>query len=333
LGNLLFDWQPKQAVAYWEQSRTLDPSFAIVHRNLALAYARQENALDKGIASLERAIALGGKYPIHFFELDDMYEAAGVAPEKRLALLEKHHASVSSRDDALAREIGLKVFAGKHDEAIHLMSGRRFNVWEGGARFSVHDSWTDAHLLRGHRHFAAKRHSEALSDYQKALEFPEGLQTARHRTGGRFPEVAYWIGVAQEALGKGQDAKRTWQEIAEAQVGSGADDILATADTAVLRAYQALALAKLGRKAEADAVFNKLIASAKTSLNGTEKADFFAKFGEGQTARQRTAQAHFVSGLGYLGLGETNNARAELKRALETRPDHLGAKDALARLQ
>jgi tetratricopeptide (TPR) repeat protein len=46
LGNLLFDWQPEEAVKAWEQSARLDPSFAIVHRNLALAYAHQKPERD-----------------------------------------------------------------------------------------------------------------------------------------------------------------------------------------------------------------------------------------------------------------------------------------------
>ena len=37
LGNLLYDWQPEEAARLWETSAALDPSFAIVHRNLAIA--------------------------------------------------------------------------------------------------------------------------------------------------------------------------------------------------------------------------------------------------------------------------------------------------------
>ena len=40
---------------------------------------------------------------------------------------------MQKRDDALSREIGLKIFAGKYDDAIALMTGRTFSVWEGGS--------------------------------------------------------------------------------------------------------------------------------------------------------------------------------------------------------
>ena len=331
LGNLLFDWQPREAIALWEKSRALDPEFAIVQRNLGMAYARVENAAGKAIASLEKAVAAPRKHAIHFFELDALYEAAGIAPEKRLAMLEQNHSVVAERDDALAREIQLKVFAGKYDEAIRLMTNRRFNVWEGGARFSVHDSWTDAHLLRGHQHFAAKRFKDALADYERALEFPEGLQTARHRTGGRFPEVAWWTGLAMEALGQQERATKLWAEVAETRIGSGNDDILATADSTVLRFYRALAQGRLGHKGAATEVFTRLVKSGASALKKAETSDFFAKFGEGQTPKQREAQAHFISALGYTGLGDTAEATRELQAALAARPDHVGAQDLLRR--
>jgi tetratricopeptide (TPR) repeat protein len=330
LGTLLFDWQPAEAIRLWETSRSLDPSFPIVHRNLAAAYARQENALDKAIASLEKAVALGTRHAIHFFELDQLYEAAGVSPEKRLATLEKHHAIVVERDDALAREVALKVNMGKYDEALALMHGRRFNVWEGGARFSVHDYWTDAHLLRGHRRLAAGQAKEALADYQAALEFPENLQVARFRRGGRHPEIMYWIGTAHDALGDTARARESWKEAAAELPKVGGDDILPTTDRTVLLYYQALALARLGDKGRAAALFEQLVRSGQGALAKKEKVDFFAKFGEAQTERARVAQAHYISGLGYSGLGDQEKARQAFQKALEASPDHLGAKTLLA---
>jgi tetratricopeptide (TPR) repeat protein len=332
LGNLLFDWQPAEAVKLWERSRDLDGSFPIVHRNLAAAYARHENRLDKAIASLERAVAQGAPHAIHFFELDQLYEAAGAQPEKRLALLEKHHAVVNERDDALAREVQLKVVMGKYDDAIRLMTGRRFNVWEGGARFNVHDVWTDAHLLRGHQYLAAGRNKEALADYERSLAFPETLSVARFRGGGRHAEVTYWIGVAHEALGDAEKARAAWKEASAELPRVGQDDILPTTDRTVLLYYQARALGKLGERDRAAALFQRLVKSGAGALAQGDKVDFFAKFGEQQTQRARLAQAHYIAGLGHAGLGDTQAAQREFTQALAASPDHLGSKTALARL-
>jgi tetratricopeptide (TPR) repeat protein len=331
LGNLLYDLQPEEAVSHWETSRKLDPSFAIVHRNLGSAYARQEKGLDQAIASLEQAVATG-RHPIHFFELDGLYEAAGAPAEKRLAVLEKHRDVVTERDDATARLVALEVWAGKYDDAIRLMTGRRFNVWEGGARFSVHDNWTDAHLLRGRSQLAAGRPKEAVKEFETALDFPSNLQVARFRTGGRFAEGAWWRGVALEAAGDAEGARKAWTEAAARIPDVGNDDILPATDRTVLLYYQALATRKLGQEQQATALFRSLIRSGTQALNAKRETDFFAKFGDAASENSRRAQAHYIRGLGHLGLGEKAEAQREFGEALQLNPAHTNAKVELAGL-
>jgi tetratricopeptide (TPR) repeat protein len=324
LGNLLFDWQPEEAIKLWGKSVSLGATFPIVYRNLAIAYSRQEKgvALDKAIASLEKAVSFEDKYAIHFFELDQLYEAAGTAPEKRLAILEKNHATVTERDDSLSREISLKVNMGKYDDAIELMQGRKFNIWEGGARFNVNNCWTDAHLLRGHRHFAAGRYKQALANYQSSVEFPENLRASESRGGRRNAEVQYWIATAYEALRDKQQAAKFWTESSSAD--RMRDD---------QRYYKALSLRKLGKNENVEGIFKDLVKSGNEELQRTSsQIDFFAKFGQQQSQRSRLADAHYKAGLGYLGLNEKGKARRKFNQALEAGPDHLGAKTMLAQL-
>ena len=60
--------------------------------------------------------ALPDRLPLHLAELDELYQAAGIAPEKRLSVFEEHQEMVSQRAEALSREIGLLVLAGRYDE-------------------------------------------------------------------------------------------------------------------------------------------------------------------------------------------------------------------------
>ncbi len=322
LGNLLFDWQPDEAVALWERSAALDPAFPIAHRNLAIAYSHQAkgNSLDKAIASLERAVALPRPYARHFFELDQLYEAAGTQPEKRLERLERHADVVALRDDAQARAIALKVVLGKHDEAIAMMSGRAFEVWEGDS-LSVAEHWTDAHLLRGQRHLQAGRNREALADFDAADRIPDNLPSERRGRGGRSSESAYWIGCAREALGEIDAAKKSWQEAVSAERGG---------DRAQF--YRARALEKLGQGEKAVEVFHRLLESGNERLAEGGSIDFFAAFGEQQSQRARLASAHYAAGLGHQGLRQTDKARLEFEKALEISPDHLGARRAMRSL-
>lgn len=319
LGNLLYDWQPQQAVSAWEKSASLDPAFPIVHRNLAVAYAHsgQPDGTARAIASLEKAVSLPGpRYAMHFAELDRLYEEAGKPPADRLKLLEANHDVVATRDDALARAITLKVFAGKLDDAIQLLSGRRFSVWEGGS-LNVRDPWTNAHILRGHEHRAAGRHQDAIASYERALTFPENLSSERLDSARRRAEVAYWTGVARDAMGDRAGARAAWESAASgaaAPEGRGRDPQLEAADQ---RFYEALALRKLGREEAARVRLTSLLEMATSAV--------------GQTPA-RQAMARYLAGLAHIGLNRPEQGRLELQKALELRPDLLPAKVALGPL-
>jgi len=159
LGNVLYDWQPEEATKMWEASTALDPSFAIVHRNLATAYAHQkpQGDLSRAIAEMEKAVAAERKYPLHFAELDELYEQAGTPLEKRLPWFDRNAAVVAQRDDAQNRAVALKVATGSYDDAIRMMTGRQFAVAEG-ANLNVSEHWTDAHILRAQKNIPAKRY-------------------------------------------------------------------------------------------------------------------------------------------------------------------------------
>ncbi len=320
LGNLLYDIQPERAIEEWERSRQLDNSFSIVHRNLGLAYARVENDVSKAMASLEKAVACNSKDPRLYYELDLLYETGGVPPQKRLALLEKNHDVVLRRDDALSREIALLVQLGRYDKAIDLLSGHHFHVWEGGGQ--IHNVYVDAHLSRGEDYLIAGKYREALQDFLAALDYPQNLEVARPYRGGREPQIDYFIGAAYGALGDAERAREYFEKSVE-QKYEGSE----------IGYYQGLAFRKIGKNEEAKRMFEGLIRAGKERLETAPSMDFFAKFGEKQSVMIRTANAHYLLGLGYLGMDNKEEARAEFKKALEMNINHLGAKRQLERLE
>ena len=90
LGNLLMDIQPEAAIEAWKTAEKLDPSFAMVHRNLGWAAARRDATLDNAITEYEKAIAADPKEPVFYYELDRVYEVANTDPQKRYAMLDAH---------------------------------------------------------------------------------------------------------------------------------------------------------------------------------------------------------------------------------------------------
>jgi len=336
LGNLLYDWQPEEATRMWERSAGLDPSFAITHRNLATAYMHQSSGADinKAIAQMEQAVSLEHKYALHFTELDELYEQAGIPLEKRLLLFQQNASVVARRDDAQNRVIALQIATGQVDDAIRTMTTRAFAVAEG-ANLNVADHWTDAHILRAQTEIHAKRYTEALADLEAAATIPANLPVGFGYGGSstRYAELAYWTGVAHEGSGDTEKAAESWKhavappEPAPQRPANQSGDVAAGGSAQAY--YKGLAFQKLGQTEKAQALFQKLVQSAQNELNQPA-----SPAGGGEvSARVRTANAHYLAGLGYLGLKDQVQAKAELSQAIQMSPDLVGARAALASLR
>jgi tetratricopeptide (TPR) repeat protein len=297
LGNLVFDWQPAEAVALWEKSASLDPSFPIVHRNLAVAYSHApQNDRKRAIGELEKAVVLPKRYAMHFTELDELYAAAGALPEKRLALLEQNQSVVCTLE--------------------------------------VADHWENAHVGRGLQRLAAGQVSAALADFQAARNIPENLPNDRRTGGPRTAEFALYLGLAQEKMGDAAKARQSWQEAVDAVPSAGGGRRGGGGETRALERqvqvyFQALARRKMGLDTEAETALRGILDAANRVIEQSGGGAGGLAAGR-QAPNARLAMAHYVAGLGQLGLGDQTKARAEFEAALSAAPDLLGAKLQLA---
>jgi tetratricopeptide (TPR) repeat protein len=303
LGNLLFDLQSERAIVAWERARSLDPSSAVLHRNLGLAYARVRNDLPAAVSCLEKAVAVNGKDPRLYYELDVLYEAVGEDPLKRLALLEKNHGAVSGHDDALSREIRLLIETGRFDRALELLRLHHFHVWEGGGE--IYGLWVEANLLRGRESLDAKKGRDALKDFQAAMTYPPNLEVAPPSRGPGSAKAFYLIALANDLMGKKGEAASCFEKAAALEPGWSEQTY-----------FRGLALAGLGRQTEAVQSFEGLVDFARERLAASPSMDFFEKFGEKQSAAAHEAQYHFLTGLGLKGLNRNLEAAAEFRKAL-----------------
>ena len=238
------------------------------------------------------------------------------------------------------RAVALKVAAGKYDDAIKMMAGRKFAVAEG-ANLNVSDQWTNAHILRGQQNITVRRYKEALVDLQTAVTVPDNLPSRGFGgSGARNAEVAYLTGLAYEGLGDRAKATESWgRATAPPQSGGGRRGGMGgggpVASGGSQSYYLALCLQKLGQADRAKAIFQSLVDSGQLALKPPAPAEAgrSGRGGAGQSSRLRSANAHYMTGLGYLGLGDTAKAKAELAQAVEISPDLLGARAALAALK
>jgi tetratricopeptide (TPR) repeat protein len=318
LGDLLYDLQPSAAIKMWEKSAALDSSFALVRRNLALGYRQAENDMSKAIATMEKAVALDKNNARFLYELDMLYEAGNVSPEKRLASFEANSLVAAKRSDALMQEAKVYLLVGRYDQAIQLLKSHRFHNWEGDGQ--IHDTYMDACLLQGEKEFRAGKHQEALRDYETSLEYPENLEVGRPYRQPRLPQVYYLMGQVYASLGNTAKARDLYQQARIQEV----KDAKEFADPE-MSYYQGLAALRLGQTTESERLFDNLIASGERTLVAGPQVDYFAKFGQRRSNRLRLADAHYLVGLGNLGKGDTAKARVEFQEVLKLDLNHLGA--------
>jgi tetratricopeptide (TPR) repeat protein len=313
LGNCLFDIQPEKAVSAWEKARDLGEDYFLVYRNLGMGYARVMNDEGRAVTHLEKAVALDASHARLFYELDRMCEATGADPAKRLALLEKNHRTVEQRDDALTQEIKLLVHFGRYEDAIRLLDDHHFHVWEGGGQ--IHDYYVHAHLMRGNVFMQRNEYLKALHDFELADAYPENLEVGRPIHGGRRAQIWYFIGTALEALNRKEAAREAYSE-----------SIAIDRGWSELSFYQGMSLKRLGQVKASKEKFQGLMKHAAQRLESSPALDFFAKFGERQSAAAHRAQSIYLLGLAQFGLGKKSAARTSFDQAIELNPNHFWAR-------
>jgi tetratricopeptide (TPR) repeat protein len=97
--------------------------------------------------------------------------------------------------------------------------------------------------------------------------------------------------------------------------------------------YQAMALEKLGENDRAAAMFQQLIDKGTAGLSSAPGMEAPMESDASPDQRVQAADAHYLIGLGQLGLNNMDKARQEFALALGASPDHFAATMALAGMQ
>jgi tetratricopeptide (TPR) repeat protein len=328
LGNLLFDLQPEAAIAEWEKAAALGSRVATVYRNLGVGYEQTKRDRTGAIEFYEKAVELDPTDTRVIHELDSAYRNAQVPVERRLGMLRAHHETLASDvyTMPLGSEIELLVLTGEYEKALSMMRSHRFRIWEGGE--GLHTTFVDANVLRGFELLKAGEPARAQPFFEAAAEFPPNLEAKKYYASGRSCEVFYHQGVYYGATGRPAEARRAFEKaVAERQYYHS---------YGIPHYYRGEALKKLGRPEEAKPLFEALIARGTRELAEIETStgiSFFAKFGDLTTDEIRRSNAHYLVGLGYLGLEDKAQARAEFNEAARLDIYNLWARVMLSRLE
>jgi tetratricopeptide (TPR) repeat protein len=320
-GNYFYDKQPGKAMDEWEKCAGLNPSFAMVWRNLGWGHWLYAKNYEESVKAYLKAIELDPNQAMFLEEIDQVYEAKGEDVQVRYDLLKRMHTTGVKRYYPLAAEVITGTFAGDYGYVLDLLRNCYFPTREGVANF--HDIYIDALLVAGQEKLVNGFHKEAIKLFEEAFTFPENHQVFYVDTRRpRDAQIYYMIADAYEKWGNKAKAKFNYQNAASVNVKK-----------TDYRYWQALAYQKTGKADEAEVLFNSLVEDGKRNTVQRVVNFYGAEGTTGQTVESVNTKAYFTTGLGELGLGNISKAKECFKKSLELKPDNLWSMVMLKRIQ
>jgi tetratricopeptide (TPR) repeat protein len=335
LGNLLYDRRRhREAISLWEHSARLDPSFSVVWRNLAIGYFNVLHDPDQARCAFEKAFQANLGDARILYERDQLWKRIGELPQRRLAELERFPDLVRLRDDLSIELASLYNQTRHHQQALALIRSRQFQPWEGGEGL-VLGQHVRTHLALGRNALAEKNTGEAQKLFEAALTCPRNLGEAKHLLANQS-DIYYWLGVALDAAGDPASARQWWERAARQQ---GDFQEMHVKSYSEMTYYNALALKRLNRMTEAEALLRSLFAYAESLARQPVKIDYFATslptmllFEDDLQKRHRIA-ATFLQAQAWFGLGDTEKAQRLINEVLESDRNHPLAADLLDEIE
>lgn len=328
LGCLYYDKrQYDLAIQAWETSAREDDKFPTVWRNLALANFNKLDNQDKAIEYMERAFSLDDTDARVLMELDQLYRRVRRPHAERLAFLQEYPELVSKRDDLLLEEITLLNQTGRYGEAKSKLDAHIFHPWEGGEG-KVPAQYQFARVEMAKVAIAEKRYSDAVGLLEECLVYPPHLGEGK-LYGAQENDFYYLLGISYEALGDTDKARQCWEQATLGPTEPAAALYYNDAKPDKIF-YQGLALLKLGRTAEANGRFHRLVNYGEKHLFDTVRMDYFAVslpdllIWEDDLQLRNEIHCKYMMALGYRGLGDRDKSDRYINEVASLDINHQG---------
>jgi tetratricopeptide (TPR) repeat protein len=335
LGNLLYDRRRhKEAIALWERTTRLNPSFPTAWRNLGFAYFNVLHDTVLAIEAFECARRLAPEDARILYEQDQLMKHTALLPEKRLATLEEHRELVERRDDLSVELASLYNSLGRPECALTLLESRHFQPWEGGEGL-VLTEYVRANVLLAQNALKKGDASSALTRLLAAGNPPHPLSEAKHLL-MNLSMIDYWLGVTYEKLGNPEQAREHWNSAARQR---GDFQQMQVQPVSEMTYWSVLALRNLGHDTDATGLAELTLQYALALDSQTPRIDYFATslpamllFEESLKERQ-TITARFLEAQARLALGENKAARCLLEEVRRLDRSHTGVCDLLRTIE
>lgn len=315
----------EDAVTCWETSAALDDCFPTVLRNLSLAYYNKQHNPQKALVALEKAYNLDTTDARILMELDQLYKKLRYPHCQRLDFLEAHANEVEQRDDLCIERITLYNQLGEYQKAYDLINSRKFHPWEGGEG-KVTSQYVFCRVELAKQALAEKRYADAVRLLKETEKYPDNLGEGKLSM-AEENDIHYWLGCAYEGLGDMEQAKAYFERATKGSAEPAIAFFYNDQQPDKIF-YQGLAWRKLGEEDKARSRFNRLIKHGEKHLFDKVKIDYFAVslpdllIWDDDLNVRNLIHCNLVMGLGYLGLGDKEQARKFLSEVIRLDINH-----------
>jgi tetratricopeptide (TPR) repeat protein len=315
LGNLLYDKRPDDAIKAWNKALEVDENFGMVWRNLAFGAFYYENDVEKAIEYIKKAIEIDGDHPIWYAELENYYDESNEDFKECLEIMAANIDVV--KNDITAPKSLVKLFNlnGEYDKAITLLEEHHFRTWEGGRDIYFH--YVDAHTLKALELIEGGKLEGAISELEKAMQYPENLEVGKPLDDERNAMIYYIMGQAYEKKGEKAKANECFKKSIDAKNSSSWPDLLY---------YQARAYEKLGDREKAEKIYQELITNGNNQLEEGRKGSGIGIEENSILGNKSISEAYFLKALGSLGLKKNDEAKMLFGEALKVYKNNLWAR-------
>lgn len=325
LGNVLADFQHKEAVKYWEMAVKSKDNESILYRNIAYIQANHLQDLPNALSNIMKAISLNPTEPRYFREANLYMSYASLTPQQLADFLAKYGSMGKNIVDIQLMEIKLSNFNSNYNKALGLLEKMNYHI-EEGATFNPHVLWFDANLQTGIQDMNNKKHTLAEKSFLRAMEFPANLEAERN---SKIGIAYYYLGLNAKLNKDSKKAKLFFQKMVDYTYNQG----WGAGDFPELDYYRALATLELGMdKTYAERRFQKLIDDGVKRINPKKDSRHITvtvdESHSGRTfllerelsRKSLRISSYYMQGLGHLGLGDKEKALSFFAKAMEIDP-------------
>jgi tetratricopeptide (TPR) repeat protein len=260
-----------EAIGCWRRAVAGDPGDVVAWRNLGVAAFNVRHDPAEAARCYERARALAPEDSRLLYEQDQLAKRVGAPAGERLAELERRTGVVADRDDLTVEYTLLLVATGQAERALAVLTGRRFQPWEGGEGQVLH-AWEQTCLALARTALDDGRAAEAAGHARAALDPPETLGEARHPL-ANCADLWLMLGDAHAAQGDADAARDAWTRAATAE---GDFQEMSTRPYSEMTYFSALAWRRLGEEDRAVRLTDGLAAYAGELAATPATIDYFA---------------------------------------------------------